>query len=104
MPAVEVAALGALPKKIVQLVKQGLFFAKIVMEGLKHGLLCFDLPWDVRNGVLDGVVNLVVIVVVIWERIVRGAVASLHDEHDRGKCRSFQQASKPFVSFHILIF
>ena len=36
MLAVEVAALRALPKEVVQLVELGFFLPKIVMEGLKH--------------------------------------------------------------------
>ena len=36
MLAVEVAALRAFPKEVVQLMELGLFLAKIVMEGLEH--------------------------------------------------------------------
>ena len=36
MLAIEVAALRAFPKEIVQLMELGLFLTKIVMEGLKH--------------------------------------------------------------------
>ena len=85
MPAIEVAALGALPKEIIQLMKLGLFFAKVIMEDLKHGLFSFDLPWDFWNRVLDGVVNLIVFFIIIRKWIMRGAVAGLHDEHDCGK-------------------
>ena len=54
MPAVEVAALGAFPKEIVQLMELGLFFPEIVVEGLKHGLFRFNLHGDVLAG-LQGV-------------------------------------------------
>ena len=36
MLAIEVAALRAFPKKVIQLMELGLFLSEIVMEGLEH--------------------------------------------------------------------
>ena len=103
MLTIEIAALGALPKKIIQLMKLGLFFAKIIVEGLKHGLFCFDLPRDFRFLILDRVFYLIFFVIV-RVRIHGSSIACLHDEHDGGKSRSFQHAPKEFVGFHIVYF
>ena len=51
MLAVEVAALRAFPKKVVQLMKLGLLFSEKVMEGLKHYSLLSSLNFKFRISV-----------------------------------------------------